>query len=153
MRIAEVLVPAFVGGTFQVSKRIGSYPRVRVEGDGNGVVSQAGAVLLVETARRTGLDGAISAALSPWRKTRAVHDPGKVLLDVALAVALGGDCLADIAMLRAESGVFGPVASDPTVSRLIDTLAGVGGGWTWSAIRVSSVRRHCSGMVRVSLVP
>jgi hypothetical protein len=54
---------------------------------------------------------------------RAVHDPGKVLLDVALGVALGGDCLADVAMLRAEPEVFGPVASDPTVSRLIDVLA------------------------------
>lgn len=63
----------------------------------------------------------MSAALAPWRKHRTVHDPGKVLLDVAFAVALGGDCLADVAMLRAEPAVFGPVASDPTVSRLIGT--------------------------------
>ncbi len=90
------------------------------------MVSQAGGVLLVEAVRKTGLDQAISAALSPWRKQRAVHDPGKVLLDMALAVALGGDCLADVGMLRAEPGVFGPVASDPTVSRLVDALAGVG---------------------------
>jgi len=90
------------------------------------VVSQAGGVLLVETARKTGLDTAISAALAPWRRPRAVHDPGKILLDVALAVALGGDCLADAGMLRAEPAVFGPVASDPTVSRLIDILAAAG---------------------------
>lgn len=55
-----------------------------------------------------------------------MHDPGKILLDVALAVALGGDCLADGGMLRAEPAVFGPVASDPTVSRLVDTLAAAG---------------------------
>jgi len=109
-----------------VKKRSGSYPRVRVEGGGRGVVSQSGAVLLVETARKTGLDTAISTALAPWRKARAVHDPGKILLDVALAVALGGDCLADVAMLRAEPALFGPVASDPTVSRLVDTLAAAG---------------------------
>ncbi|MFJ2241070.1 IS1380 family transposase [Streptomyces sp. NPDC087859] len=109
-----------------MSKRIGSYPRVRVAGNGRGVVAQAGGVLLVETARQSGLDTAISAALAPWRKPRAVHDPGKILLDVALTVALGGDCLADVAMLRAEPTAFGPVASDPTVSRLIDTLAGAG---------------------------
>ncbi|WP_250293962.1 IS1380 family transposase [Streptomyces atroolivaceus] len=109
-----------------MSKRIGLYPRVRVEGGGRGVVSQAGAVLLVETVRKAGLDTAISAALAPWRKPRAVHDPGKVLLDVALGVALGGDCLADVAVLRAEPDVFGPVASDPTVSRLIDALAATG---------------------------
>ncbi|WP_030460592.1 IS1380 family transposase [Kitasatospora sp. NRRL B-11411] len=109
-----------------MSKRIGSYPRVRVSGGGSGVVSQAGGVLLVETARRTGLADALSVALKPWRKPRAVHDPGKILLDVALAVALGGDCLADVAMLRAEPAVFGPVASDPTVSRLVGTLATAG---------------------------
>jgi DDE family transposase len=90
------------------------------------VVCQAGGVLLVETVRKSGLDQAVSAALSPWRKRRAVHDPGKVLLDVALAVALGGDCLTDVSLLRAEPGVFGPVASDPAISRLIDTLAGAG---------------------------
>ncbi|MFJ8795995.1 IS1380 family transposase, partial [Streptomyces sp. NPDC102462] len=109
-----------------MSKRIGLYPRVRVEGGGSGAVSQAGAVLLVETVRKVGLDTVISAALAPWRKPRAVHEPGKVLLDVALATALGGDCLADVAMLRAEPDVFGPVASDPTVSRLIDALAAAG---------------------------
>ncbi|MEU9312120.1 IS1380 family transposase [Streptomyces sp. NPDC048256] len=109
-----------------MSKRIGSYPRVRVSGGGSGVVSQAGGVLLVETARRTGLAAGLSAALAPWRKPSAVHDPGKILLDLALAVALGGHCLADIGLLRSEPGVFGPVASDPTVSRLVDALAAAG---------------------------
>lgn len=90
------------------------------------MVSQAGAVLLLETVRKTGLDQAVSAALAPWRKPRAVHDPGKILLDLALAVAMGGDCLADVGMLRAEPAVFGPVASDPTASRLVDPLAASG---------------------------
>ncbi|MEV6655015.1 IS1380 family transposase [Streptomyces sp. NPDC051219] len=125
-----------------MKKSIGSYPRVRVEGGGRGAVSQAGAVLLVETVRKSGLDTAISAALAPWRKTRTVHDPGKILLDVALAVALGGDCLSDVAMLRAEPAVFGAVASDPTVSRLIDTLAS--GKRALTAIRRAraDVREH-----------
>lgn len=112
--------------TFQVKKRSGSYPRVRGEGGGRAVVSHGGAVLLVETVRKIGLDTALSAALAPWRRPRAVHDPGKVVLDVALAVALGGDCLADVGVLRAEPDVFGPVASDPTVSRLIEVLAAAG---------------------------
>ncbi|MFJ8871668.1 transposase [Streptomyces sp. NPDC102473] len=126
MRIVEALVPATVAGTSQVKKHIGSYPRVRVGGGGRRVVSPAGGVLLVETVRKSGLDQAISTALTPWRKPRTVHDPGKILLDVALAVALGGDCLADAGMLRAEPAVFGAVASDPTVSRLIDALAAAG---------------------------
>ncbi|MER7684970.1 IS1380 family transposase [Streptomyces sp. NPDC097610] len=109
-----------------MKKRIGSYPRVRVGGGGRAVVSQAGGVLLVETVRTSGLEKAIPAALALWRKPRAVHDPGKILLDVALAVALGGDCLADVGVLQAEPAVFGAVASDPTVSRLVDALASAG---------------------------
>jgi hypothetical protein len=50
----------------------------------------------------------------------AVHDPGKILTDLALTVALGGDCLADVAVLRAQPELRGPVASDPVVSRPVD---------------------------------
>jgi hypothetical protein len=94
-----------------------------VDTAGTAVVSQAGATLLVETVRKTGLDRALSAGLDRWRRPTAVHDPGKIVCDLAIALAVGGDCLADLATLRAEPGVFGLVASDPTVSRLIDTLA------------------------------
>jgi Transposase DDE domain group 1 len=104
-------------------KRSGLYPRVQVDTSGTGVVSQSGGVALVETVRASGLDRALSTALLPWRKPMAIHDPGKVICDLAVALALGGDCLADIALLRAELAVFGLVASDPTVSRTIDTLA------------------------------
>ncbi|WP_433526756.1 IS1380 family transposase [Nocardia pseudovaccinii] len=100
-----------------------SYPRLAADGSGSGVVSQAGAVLLLRAAEKVGLTTALSDALAPWRKPAATHDPGKIVLDLAVAVALGGDCLADIAMLRAEPAVFGSVASDPTVSRLLTVLA------------------------------
>jgi hypothetical protein len=103
-----------------VGNRSGSYPRVRVDGNGKGVVSHAGGALLTETVRVSGLD----RALTPWRKRSAVHDPAKVVLDLAVAVGLGGDCLADVAVLRAEPAVFGAVASDATVSRTIARLAG-----------------------------
>lgn len=106
-----------------MGKFTGSYPRLVGDGSGSGVVSQAGGVVLVRAAEAVGLTGALSAALSPWRKPVAVHDPGKIVLDLAIAVALGGDCLADVGLLRTEPGVFGRVASDPTVSRLITTLA------------------------------
>jgi len=104
-------------------KSTGSYPSLNVDTTAKRVVSHAGAVLLSATARRVGLDHELSAALRPWMRPLAIHDPGKVLLDLAMAVAIGGDCLADIAQVRAESALFGHVASDPTVSRLIDTLA------------------------------
>jgi hypothetical protein len=98
--------------------------RVAVSSDGNGLVSQAGAVLLWETLRVTGLGRGLSAGLARWRAPRAVHDPGKIIADLAAAVALGGDCLADIAVLREQPELAGPVASDPVVSRLVAQLAG-----------------------------
>jgi hypothetical protein len=93
-----------------VGKSTSCYPGLSVDGTGR-------------TARRTGLTSGLSAALGPWRKPLASHDPGKVVVDLAVALVIGGDCLADIGLLRAEPGVFGAVASDPTASRLITTLA------------------------------
>jgi hypothetical protein len=95
-----------------------------VDACGSAAVSQAGGVLLVETIRVAGLDGGLSGALETWRRPGAVHDPAKILLDLAVAVALGGDCLADAAVVRAEPAVFGLVASDATISRTIAAMAG-----------------------------
>ena len=106
-----------------MNKRSGFYPRPAADGAGSQVVSQAGGLLLTETVRAVGLDRELSAALARWRLPLAVYDPAKVITDLAVTLALGGDCLADIALLRAEPGVYGLVASDPTVSRTIDRLA------------------------------
>ncbi len=144
-----------------MKQRLGSYSRARIEGRGRTVVSQAGSVLRVETVRKSVLDTAISAALALWRKPPTVHDPGKILLDAALVAALGGGCLADVSMLRAAPAVFGSVASDPTVSRLIDTLASDGkrmlvairvartevrsGGWTLAGAEAPDAGRQVIG--------
>jgi hypothetical protein len=99
------------------------FPGVVVDGVRESLVSSSGGLLLTRVARVSGLERGLSEALAPWRGERAVHDPGKVLFDVATAVALGGDCLSDLAVVRAQPDLFGQVASDPTVSRLIATLA------------------------------
>ena len=88
------------------------------------MVGQAGGLLLTKTAVVTGLTHGLSTALARWRKPFATHDPGKIVSDLAITLALGGDCLADVALLRAEPAVYGQVASDPTMSRLISLLAG-----------------------------
>ena len=97
--------------------------KITVSADGQGLVSQAGVLLLLEGARVTGLGRGLSAGLARWRAPRAVHDPGKIIADLVITLALGGDCLADIAVLRAQPELCGPVASDPVVSRLISALA------------------------------
>jgi hypothetical protein len=83
-------------------KNTGLRPRLQVSADGAGLVSRGGALLLTRTAAVTGLEAGLSAGLARWRAPRAVHDPGKIACDLAVMLALGGDCLADAALLRAE---------------------------------------------------
>lgn len=98
--------------------RRASYPRVRIGSGGHGGLPGRGCAAGRDRPHeRPGYRGIGGA------RALATHDPGKLLLDVALAVALGGDCLAGAGMLRAKPDVVRPVASDPTVSRLIDSLA------------------------------
>lgn len=105
-------------------KSISFYPKVRAAAGKSRSVSLAGGVLLTEAVRVSGLGSGLSAGLAPWRGRGAVHDPAKILLDAALSVAAGGDCLADVALARCEPGVYGQVASDATVSRLFARLGG-----------------------------
>ena len=79
----------------------------------------------------------------------------EIITDLAVAVALGGDCLADVAILRAQPELFGPVASDPVVSGLVARLAGdaapgAGGAMDWLAARQDRIQdalaaRHLAG--------
>jgi hypothetical protein len=123
------------------------YPRARVDARGCGLVSQAGGVLLADTVRASGLGAALSEALSPWRKPMAIHDPAKVITDLALALALGGDCLADIAVLREQPRLFGRVASDPTLSRTIDALAADHGGAAVALQAINTARAAARAQV------
>jgi len=70
----------------------------------------------------TGLTSALSEAMAPTVERRRRHDPGRVLLDLALTVADGGTSLSDLAVLRDQPTLFGPVASTPTASRVVDDV-------------------------------
>jgi hypothetical protein len=97
-------------------------PRVVVSADGAGVVSHAGSRLLADLADRSTLTGELSEVLAALRRPRARHDPGRVLADLAVAVADGAECISDIAVLADQRSLFGSVASDSTVWRLLDQL-------------------------------
>jgi Transposase DDE domain group 1 len=73
---------------------------VEVASDGEGLVSHAGAALLAELADRLGLTRELSRALAGLRQRRGKHDPGLVVRDLAVMLADGGDCLADLRALR-----------------------------------------------------
>ena len=103
-------------------KSIRAVWRVRVTGDGRGVASHAGVLLVAELADRVGLTAGLSAAMAHTRRRRSVHDPGVVLAQLAVSLVDGGDCLSDIAVLRNQPDLFGAVASDPTVFRVLDSI-------------------------------
>src|SRR5271169_4201109 len=77
-----------------------SVRRAKVIPDGKNLVSHAGAVLLAELADRSGLTEAMS-----------------------VAIADGADCLADIAALKEQEDLFGPVASVATAWRAVHATA------------------------------
>lgn len=95
---------------------------VEVRADGEGLVSHAGAYLLVELADRLGLTAALSEAMAPSRERRSAHDPGVVLRDLAVAVADGGDHVTDLGVLRGQKALFGAVASETTAHRVLKSL-------------------------------
>ena len=104
-------------------------PKITVTTDGAGVVSHAGSRLLADLADATTLTAELSEVLAFDGRRRA-HDPGRVLVDMAVAVADGATTISDVAVLEHQPGLFGPVASDSTCWRLLDrldqpTLAGI----------------------------
>jgi hypothetical protein len=86
------------------------------------LVSHAGAALLVELADRVGLTAALSQALESTRERRSAHDPGRVLRDVAVMLADGGDCVTDLEAYRGQEVLFGPRASETTTHRVLKSI-------------------------------
>ncbi|MFI1569174.1 IS1380 family transposase [Streptomyces sp. NPDC020490] len=97
----------------------GSRPRLVVSADGRGVVSHAGSRLLADLAEATGLTSAFTSALRRLRPRGTGHDPGRVAVDLAVMLADGGETITDLAVLRDQRQVFGPVASTATAWRLL----------------------------------
>ncbi len=103
-------------------KRNSGRPRLVVTADGTGVAAHAGSRLLADMADVVGLTGGLSAAMAPTRQRRSAHDPGRVLVDLAVSAADGGTSLSDLKVLRDQPELFGQVASDPTAWRVLDSI-------------------------------
>ena len=97
---------------------------LEVTGGGSGVVSHAGLVLLRGIADRTGLAGGLSQALAGRRLV--VHDRGRVLADLACAIADGAQVISDFRVMADQGGLLGPVASVPTAWRTLAEIASGG---------------------------
>jgi hypothetical protein len=106
-----------------MKKRSARMARLKVTADGEGVVSHAGSELLRELAGSTGLIDAWDKVLIGTYKAVPIHFPGSVLADVSVAIADGAESISDTRVLRDQPRLFGPVASKPTVWRVLDRVS------------------------------
>lgn len=104
-------------------QRDGRDLKVEVTSDGEGLVSHAGSALLAQIADRTGLTRALSSGLLGMKERRSGHDPGRVVRDLAVMLADGGECVSDLGGLRDQLALFGGIASNATAYRVIERIA------------------------------
>lgn len=123
-------------------------PVVTVTADGRGVASHAGSRLLADLADVTGVPRAFGAALGGLRRRRSVHDPGRVLVDVAVMLADGGEAISDLAVWRDQPELFGTLASTATAWRVLD---GVDGAVLGRLRRARAVARERAWLARAEL--
>jgi hypothetical protein len=97
---------------------------LEVTAGGRGIVSHAGLVVLRQLADRTGLTGGLSRALASRRLL--VHDRGRVLADLACAIADGAEVISDFRVMGDQQELFGLAASVPTCWRALSEIAGGG---------------------------
>jgi hypothetical protein len=89
-----------------------------------GIVSHAGTALLRALADGVGLTGGLSRALASDRLL--IHDRGRVLADLACAIADGAEVISDFRVMADQGALFGPVASVPTCWRALSEIAAGG---------------------------
>jgi hypothetical protein len=87
------------------------------------LVSHAGSALVAQVADTLGLTRALSRRLGAVKQRRRGHDPGRVIRDLAVMLADGGECVSDLGAVRDQQALFGPVASDSTAFRVVDRIA------------------------------
>ena len=100
-----------------------SVRRAKVIPDGKNLVSHAGAARLAELADRSGLTEAMSVAMQDCGISWHTHDPGVVLTHLAVAIADGANCLAEMAALKEQEDLFAPLASVATAWRAVHATA------------------------------
>jgi hypothetical protein len=133
-------------------------PGFEVTADGTGVVGHTGAALLAELADRLGLTAALGWRTGQGQTRRHRHQAGRVLRDLAVLLADGGDCLSDLAVLRNQPELFGPVASTATAWRVVERaasdelgLAGLHAARAQARARAWQTGAHADGLLIIDV--
>jgi hypothetical protein len=103
-------------------KRTQSRPALMVTTGAKGVVNHAGSRLLCDLADDMELTSALSRAMAATKKRCRGHDRGRVLVDLAVALADGAKSIADVKVLADQPALFGEVASAPTAWRTLEAI-------------------------------
>ena len=111
-------------------------------------MSHAGTVLLAD---RIGLTAALSEATDGLRERRAGHDPGRVLVDVAVAIADGARSISDVQSLADQEGLHGPSGSVASTATIWRVLAGIDGAMLAEIRRARAVARDRAWLARGEL--
>ena len=92
---------------------------LRLEVGAEGVVGHAGLWQMGRFVDHLGVGEVWSQAFGPPGRGGRRHDRGRMLVQAALMLTGGGEACTDIEYLRSEPGLFGDVASDSTLYRLL----------------------------------
>jgi hypothetical protein len=127
---------------------------LQVTADGTGIVSHAGVALVRGLSDSSGLTAGLSKALASRRLL--VHDRGRVLADLACAIADGGEVISDFRVIGDQQDLFGLVASVPTVWRTLAEIAGGGDralGRIAAAVNAARRRAWAAAVTRHGALP
>jgi Transposase DDE domain group 1 len=135
-------------------KATGWMKGLQVTADGTGIVSHAGVALIRALADNIGLTAGLSRALASPRLL--VHDRGRVLADLACAIADGAEAISDFRVIGDQDDLFGLVASVPTAWRTLDEVARGGEralGRITAAVNAARRRAWAAAAVRHGALP
>jgi hypothetical protein len=127
---------------------------LQVTADGTGIVSHAGVALIRALADNIGLTAGLSKALASRRLL--VHDRGRVLADLASAIADGAEVISDFRVMGDQEELFGLVASVPTAWRTLAEIAAGGDralGKVTAAVTAARRRAWAAAVARHGALP
>ncbi len=84
-----------------------------------------------------GLTRALWLPLAGLKRRRRGHDPGRVIRDLEVMLADGGEVVSDVGTVRDQQALLGPVASDSTAFWVVDRVAS---GWLLEKVRETYAR-------------
>ncbi|CBT76502.1 IS1380-like element ISAar11 family transposase [Glutamicibacter arilaitensis] len=98
------------------------FPALPTQLTSQALVSHAGLSVLSNFLNALDFQRVCEDRFSQFAPATAAHRPGRILGALALSLAAGGEQATDIDQLRAAPDLFGPVASDATVSRFMHRI-------------------------------